>query len=71
MFLIYPADTDETLVDRIGIKLQNNTAWFGTRYPDGTAEEIVYTIRNHIRNGETKFFIEGPNYKFHVHLLSR
>lgn len=68
---MYPADTDETLVDRIGIKLQNNTAWFGTKYPDGTAEEIVHTIRNRIRNGETKFLIEGLNYKLHVHLLSR
>ena len=71
MFLVYPADTDETLVDRIGIKLQNNTAWFGTRYPDGTAEEIVRTIRSRSAQGETKFLIEGLNYKLYVHLLSR
>lgn len=71
MFLVYPADTDETLVDRIEVKLKNNTKWFGTKYPEGTAREIVHTIRHRLANDETKFMIEGKGYSFHVHALMK
>lgn len=69
MFLVYKADTEETVRERIDAKLQTNTRWFGTKYAETTSSNIAKSICSQIRDGQTRFWIEGPGYKFHVHAL--
>ena len=69
MFLVYKVDTEDTIRKRIHVKLETNTRWFGTKYPDITASDIAHEIVKNIQNGQTKFLIEGQGYRFHVHAL--